>query len=61
MDTAKRLVMPKYYNDSREMMVAALAEIKSLYCDFLVRSSLYKRDAALHFRAIPLELHPAQK
>lgn len=41
MDTAKRLVMPKYYNDSREMMVAALAEIKSLHCDFLVRGSLF--------------------
>jgi hypothetical protein len=40
MDTAKRLVMPKYYNDSREMMVAALAEIKSLHCDFLVGGRL---------------------
>jgi hypothetical protein len=36
MDTAERLVMRKYYGDTVEGMVAALAEIRTLGCDFLV-------------------------
>jgi hypothetical protein len=43
MDTAQRLVMPKYYlNGSKSAMVAALAEIKMLKCDFLVAGRLIK-------------------
>ena len=40
MDTAQRLVMSKYYNNSQSEMVAALAEIKVLGCDFLVAGRL---------------------
>lgn len=36
MDTAERLVMRKYYGDTVEGMVVALAEIRTLGCDFLV-------------------------
>mmetsp|Transcript_48009 Transcript_48009/g.89473 ORF Transcript_48009/g.89473 Transcript_48009/m.89473 type:complete len:318 (-) Transcript_48009:390-1343(-) len=40
MDTARRLIMDKYYNDSHENMMAALAEIKTLGCEFLVGGRL---------------------
>jgi hypothetical protein len=36
MDTAERLVMPKYYGGTVEGMVAALTEIQQLHCEFLV-------------------------
>ncbi|MFK7805803.1 MAG: hypothetical protein AB8G95_29505 [Anaerolineae bacterium] len=35
-DTAERILMPKYYDNSEADMLAALAEIKALGCHFLV-------------------------
>lgn len=35
-DTAVRIVHPRYYGDSYEAMLSALAEIRSLGCSFLV-------------------------
>jgi hypothetical protein len=36
MDTAKRLLLPQYYNNSRDEMIVAMCEIKNSGCDFLV-------------------------
>mmetsp|Transcript_11326 Transcript_11326/g.12854 ORF Transcript_11326/g.12854 Transcript_11326/m.12854 type:complete len:111 (+) Transcript_11326:204-536(+) len=36
MDTAVRIINPKYYNNSEEEMLEALIEIKRLCCSFVV-------------------------
>lgn len=44
MDTAIRLVNPKYYGNTEAGMVSALAEIRALGCDFLVAGRLIGHD-----------------
>jgi hypothetical protein len=41
-DTAIRIFQPKYYSDSHENMLAALAEIQNLGCQFLVAGRMDK-------------------
>jgi nicotinic acid mononucleotide adenylyltransferase len=47
-DTAMRLVDPKYYNDSQEQMIQALITFKSLNCKFLVAGRLNQKDPNDH-------------
>mmetsp|Transcript_8390 Transcript_8390/g.10068 ORF Transcript_8390/g.10068 Transcript_8390/m.10068 type:complete len:127 (-) Transcript_8390:2335-2715(-) len=42
MDTAVRIIDPKYYNHSQEEMLEAMLQIKSLSCSFVVAGRLNK-------------------
>ena len=42
-DTAIRIFQPKYYGDSHEKMLAALAEIQNLDCQFLVAGRMNEK------------------
>lgn len=48
-DTAMRILHPRYYEDSRDQMQAALAEIRANGCDFLVAGRI---DEQGHFHTV---------
>lgn len=57
-DTAERIVQPKYYHDSDSEMLAALSEIRSHGCRFLVAGRLSDNTfRTLSSLRLPAELH----